>query len=223
MVRQASSVPSIHSRSGREPRAQGEAKLERLNRALLRVIARFGAGGVTHRRVAKEARVSLSATTYYFQSKHDMVRQALASLFEEIRANVDRLVARYGGDAPGTARPEDEVEAARSFMTNRLQASADEHLTFIELLLLMARDPDTRRMLSKDRKAVRDFVVSLLERSHSTHPDEDADLLMALVTGLTLENLARGRPPGFEGRATRLVERVMTWISADGSAADCSR
>jgi len=87
----------------------------------------------------------------------------------------------------------------------------------------MARDPDTRRMLSKDRKAVRDFVVSLLERSHSTHPDEDADLLMALVTGLTLENLARGRPPGFEGRATRLVERVMTWISADGSAADCSR
>lgn len=213
--KQRATEPGTHSRSARKPRARGEAKLARLRRALRRVIARSGAGGVTHREVAKEAGVSLSATTYYFASKQDMVRQAMASLADEMRTNLDGLVARFAGEAPGSATTEDEIEAAGQFVKARLRATPEENLTLIELMLLMARDSEARRLLSEDRGAVRAFAVSLLERSHSSSPEEDTDLLMALVTGLTLESLARGRPPGFEERAARIVERVMAWLVSE--------
>ena len=206
-----------HSRQGRKPRERGDEKLASLQKALLSLIGRDGPSGVTHRRVAREASVSLSATTYYFDSKQDMIRKAFQYLCDDLRTNIELLVERHGGPRRGQAKPVDEVAAAGQFLKSRLQADADENLTLIELMLAVARDEEARRLLSDDREAVRGFVVGLMERSHSSRPDEDADLLTALMTGLILESLARGRPADFEARAASLAERVMAWL-VDGES-----
>src|SRR5690242_19138576 len=45
--------------------------------AALQIVGEEGAAALTHRRVAERAGVSLSATTYYFSSKDDILEQAL--------------------------------------------------------------------------------------------------------------------------------------------------
>ncbi len=185
-----------------------------LHRSLLALIARVGAFGVTHRALAREANVSLSATTYYFKSKQDMVRKAFLYLSEELRKTLGQLVEQYGESDNGSRIPDHEAAALGQFVRGRLQAEASENLTLIELMLTAARDEEVRRLLSEDREAVRSVVVALMRRSRSSQPDEDTDLVMALVTGLVLESLARGRPADFEARAIAITERVMRTVVA---------
>jgi AcrR family transcriptional regulator len=101
--------------------------------ATLRLIGDRGADAVTHRAVAAEAGVPLASTTYYFDSKEELVREAFelvvarsAELAERVctrparsrRALADRLVelslAQLAGeDAPLAAQYELLLEASR--------------------------------------------------------------------------------------------------------------
>jgi DNA-binding transcriptional regulator YbjK len=62
---------------------KGEARRDALLDAVLRVLARDGAGAITHRAVAKEAGVPLAAATYYFASLDDLYVSALRRATEE--------------------------------------------------------------------------------------------------------------------------------------------
>ena len=62
---------------------KGEARRTALLDAVLRVLAREGAGSVTHRSVAKEAAVPLSAATYYFATLDELYVSALRRATEE--------------------------------------------------------------------------------------------------------------------------------------------
>ncbi|MCC6524571.1 MAG: TetR family transcriptional regulator, partial [Polyangiaceae bacterium] len=56
---------------------RGEAKRRAVLEATLRLLAREGPRGVTHRAVAAEAGTSLRATTYYFASREELLTEAL--------------------------------------------------------------------------------------------------------------------------------------------------
>lgn len=80
---------------------KGEARREALLAAVLRVLAREGATGVTHRSVAKEAGVPHAAATYYFATLDDLLVSALrratldqVALFESLR---DPSIADFAG------------------------------------------------------------------------------------------------------------------------------
>ena len=70
---------------------------EQILEATLRVIGRSGRQAVTHRAVAEEAGVPLGSTTYYFESRDDLLRQAL----EHVAASE---VGRYGSASRRTSR-----------------------------------------------------------------------------------------------------------------------
>jgi len=57
--------------------AKGRARREALLDAVLRVLARDGSGAVTHRAVAAEAGVPVSAATYYFATIDELYLSAL--------------------------------------------------------------------------------------------------------------------------------------------------
>jgi DNA-binding transcriptional regulator YbjK len=69
-------VAASRSRSTPARRQRGERRRREILEAALRVIGRDGVAGLTHRAVADEAGVSLAATTYYFASKADLLREA---------------------------------------------------------------------------------------------------------------------------------------------------
>jgi len=58
--------------------------------ATVRIVAREGVSGVTHRRVAAEAGVSLSSTTWHYATKADILE---AALHWSARREVDRIAA----------------------------------------------------------------------------------------------------------------------------------
>ena len=71
---------------------KGERRREEILRATLRVIGAHGADAVTHRAVAAEAGVPLSATTYYFASKDELLEQTLLMAAREETERIERLV-----------------------------------------------------------------------------------------------------------------------------------
>ncbi|MFD9904001.1 TetR/AcrR family transcriptional regulator [Streptomyces sp. NPDC059063] len=65
----------------------------------MRVIARDGAAGVTHRTVAREADLPTTATTYYFSSIDALLTAALTECMEEDSARIEALAAAPGDGA----------------------------------------------------------------------------------------------------------------------------
>ncbi|MBX3098207.1 MAG: hypothetical protein KF761_01380 [Salinibacterium sp.] len=72
---------------------KGEARRDALLDAVLRVLARDGSGGISHRAVSKEAGVPLAAATYYFESLDDLYVSALKRATAEQVALFEGLVS----------------------------------------------------------------------------------------------------------------------------------
>ncbi|WP_283779177.1 TetR/AcrR family transcriptional regulator [Streptomyces durmitorensis] len=104
--------------------------------ATLRVIARDGASGVTHRKVAREADLPTTASTYYFESIDALLTAALTSCMYE---DAERL--RWLIEAPGDGT--DKRGALARLMADLLTAPG-RLLAEFELCLLASRRPDLR-------------------------------------------------------------------------------
>ena len=108
---------------------KGELRREALLDAVLRVLERDGASGVTHRSVAKEAGVPVAAATYYFENLDDLFVSALRRATAEQVALFESLDDR-------------DLHAVAQVLydwihTNRGAAIAQYELMF----LAMRRDP----------------------------------------------------------------------------------
>ncbi|WP_137824806.1 TetR family transcriptional regulator [Brevibacterium sp. 2SA] len=84
--------PSIDGR-----RRRGDRSRQEIIDATLALIERDGAAGVTHRRVAREARVASSLPHYYFATLDDLLVAALTTVADAFSAMI-RAVADGGGD-----------------------------------------------------------------------------------------------------------------------------
>ena len=77
------------------PRAEASRRTrDAIVAATVRIVAREGVAAVTHRRVAAEAGVALSSTTWHFATKADILEAAL-----------DWTAAPRGRGHPGDRRP----------------------------------------------------------------------------------------------------------------------
>src|SRR6478609_4186664 len=63
--------------------------------ATLRLIATDGVDSITHRRVAAEADVPLGSTTYYFESREQLLREAFRLYLTRIRGLQTRLLKTF--------------------------------------------------------------------------------------------------------------------------------
>lgn len=119
--------------------AQSLRTREQIVDAVITVLSEAGIGGLTHRRVAEAAGVSLSATTYHYASKQTMLDDAsnrlLASYLDALRAQAERF--RSGGP-----RHTD----LGAFITTYLAQAAGRHrrtsLAWCEIILDAARTPE---------------------------------------------------------------------------------
>lgn len=96
------------------PEAAPPSRLDAILEAACRVIARDGAHGLHMKAVAREAGVSKALVHYYVQTRHELLRQALAfadaqargAVEEDLarlpdgRARLERMLVAYGTNAP---------------------------------------------------------------------------------------------------------------------------
>ncbi|MEU6996739.1 TetR family transcriptional regulator [Nonomuraea sp. NPDC046570] len=162
-------------------RLKGERRRQELIEATLRVVARDGASGVTHRTVAREAGLPTTASTYYFAGIDDLLCAALTSVMDKDAARVQRL----------TAETETLEEGLRGLAEMMADSAADpaDRLADNELYLLAARRPELREPVRRWLEAVAAFA-----RRHTDDPMR-VRLFVGALDGLCLQSLLVERPP----------------------------
>lgn len=150
--------------------------------AVIRLLARDGARGVTHRAVAAEAGTAHGAARYYFATREEMLAEALAGIVKRQTAEMEK-VFKPGG-------PRDRWPVLAAYLARRITKDRDAELARYELFLDAARSP----RLQKPLKAWGETYVGLLARelkaSGTKDPPADALVLLNLLNGLILQQLA---------------------------------
>jgi TetR/AcrR family transcriptional regulator, regulator of biofilm formation and stress response len=182
---------------------------EQILEAALRVIGRSGRGAVTHRAVAEEAGVPLGSTTYYFDSRDDLLGQAL----EHVAA---REAERYDMRAEELRDVKTPRELADRLI-EELVAAAEDRIAYIaeyEIWLEAGRRPELREAAQNWCDAEQRSVAVAMEALGSSDPATDASLVVAAIDGLGERVLAREEDPAeaakeFRPELRRLVERLV--------------
>jgi DNA-binding transcriptional regulator YbjK len=182
---------------------------EQILEAALRLIGRSGRQAVTHRAVAEEAGVPLGSTTYYFDSRDDLLRQAL----EHVAASE---IVRY------EARGEElrSVKSGRELadrLIDDLVAAAKDRVAYIaeyELWLEAGQRPELREAAQSWCDAEQRSVAGAMEVLGSADPATDASLVVAAIDGLGERALAREDDPAqaaeeFRPEMRRMIERLL--------------
>ena len=178
----------------RSVRPRGAARREALLEATLRIVADTGADAVTHRRVAEVAQLPLASTTYYFDSKEQLLTAALELAAERDLARLSELAEQL------RALPADPAHAVALVLDTLGELSEDEYtagrrslLAGYTLLLEAARRPALRELTRRWSEAYLTAVTEQLARAGSAHPKQDAELLLAAADGLLIAQLSSGQ------------------------------
>jgi TetR/AcrR family transcriptional regulator, regulator of biofilm formation and stress response len=165
---------------------RGAARREAILRAAIAVIGEQGPDALTHRAVAEEAGVPLSATTYYFDSKEDLFREAVAFAAREEVERLENLVLAL---APRYLTPAEWAREVAALVCADLEADPARHVAFYELVLEAARTPGLRPEVASWEEAHLRLAEVGLRAAGSNDPETDARLVVVAITGLVLTQL----------------------------------
>jgi TetR/AcrR family transcriptional regulator, regulator of biofilm formation and stress response len=195
---------------------KGEQRREAILRATLRVIGEHGADSVTHRAVAEEAGVPLSATTYYFASKEDLLEQTLLLAAREETERLERLVLEL---APLSLSVDEWAAAVAGQLANDVASEPAKHVALFELGLEATRREQLRGELQRWQDAHLRLAEVGCRAIGSEQPEIDARVIVATLTGLMLQQLAGGRQD-FESTVMRpTLERLFGQLAGRAALA----
>jgi DNA-binding transcriptional regulator YbjK len=209
-------------RRGTRPR--GEQTRQKILEATLRVIARDGVRGTTHRAVAREAEVQLSLTTYYFRDLNELISLAFRMFMDRDYGTLARQwkrAFRYLDQfsAEDLASPEVRqriadyctkriVEHVRHGLTEHPEGLAVEHHFFYEAF----NDPQLKELSARHRRRLLQPVVRFCEYFNTSDPETDAHLLFGTITRLEYEALP-AIPDDVDYKSIRNeIRRMVGWI-----------
>jgi len=186
-----------------------QGRREQILEAALRVIGRSGRESVTHRAVAEEAGVPLGSTTYYFDSRDDLLRQAL----EYVAAHEVERYGRLGEELRSVKSGRDLADR----LLSELVSAAEDRVAYIaeyELWLEAGRRPELREAAQSWCDAEQRSVAGAMEALGSSDPRADASLVVAAIDGLGERVLAREDDPAQAAKELRpelrrLIERLL--------------
>jgi DNA-binding transcriptional regulator YbjK len=190
---------------------RGEARREAILRATLELIAAHGADGVTHRAVAAAAGVPLSATTYWFSSRDELLEETLRYAARAEIERFERLVLELAGRELSVG---EWAQALASALAGEVDAHRDRHLALFELALEAGRRPALRPEAEQVRATQLRLAEMGARAAGSDDPAADAPIIVAAVTGLMFDRLAA---PGerFEEEVLRpALERLFERLTA---------
>ncbi|MEO3853943.1 TetR family transcriptional regulator [Acrocarpospora sp. B8E8] len=176
------SEPATSARhaSGKAIQKRAQARRDALLDAAVALLEDGGFPAVTHRAVAHQAGVPLAATTYYFDSRDQLVAHAFTRLVEcELAATgailsgpgslVDRLTALVGQDRA-------------------------RQLGLWELYVHAGRDPVLQAIARTWTDGCDAALATALRRDRYPHSPADVRFLATLLSGLWIETTVEARP-----------------------------
>jgi TetR/AcrR family transcriptional regulator, regulator of biofilm formation and stress response len=159
--------------------------------ATVRIVSREGVSAVTHRRVAAEAGVALSSTTWHFAAKTDILIAALRWTAQREVARIVAIADRLGSDGFDRAAWADELA---DWLLEQVSDERDVAVALYRLQIELLGRPEAREVHDEWGLRLRALGDRVLERSHTITPDLDTRLVAAALDGLRLSVLSAGDP-----------------------------
>lgn len=168
------------------------------------MIGRDGVAGLTHRAVADEAGVPLAATTYYFASKADLLREAAELELERI----DGAAA-----ASARARPTTPERLAAALAALLAATSPSQRLVQFEIGLDAARRPALRGLAVAWARRELAQLAPWLAAAGSRDPAGDAQIVHAAILGIELEAMTRAARVDSRSARRKLARLVRALVA----------
>ena len=200
-------VTSSDNRRRVAARPRGAARREALLEATLRIVADTGADAVTHRRVAEVAQLPLASTTYYFDSKEQLLTAALELAAERDLARL-HTIADERRRRPASADDAVAVAMGPSGQAEDQAAGRRSLLASYTLLLEAARRPALQALTRRWTEAYLTTISEFLRRAGSVAPDADAQVLLAAADGMLIAQLSTGEPTDPRPQLERLARTL---------------
>ena len=176
------------------PGSRAEAS-ERVREAIIaatvRIVAREGVAAVTHRRVASEAGVALSSTTWHFAAKADILTAALRWTGRREVARITAIAERLGADDFDPAAWAEELS---DWLLEQVSGERDVAVALYRLQIELLGRPEAHEVHEQWGHSLRALGERVLENSHTITPDLDTRLVVAALDGLRLSVLSAGDP-----------------------------
>ncbi len=184
---------------------RGRARRTAILDAALVVVARDGTGAVTHRAVAKLARVPLAATTYYFASRDDLLLEAFRHLTtQRMRALDDALVA-----APDHTSVELVAAGWAHTLAETLRTEPSRVVAELEMHLEACRRPQLRAVHTAWEAKAMEYFTAALKAVGSRKPVADAAIVLAVLTGLEIGEAVNPTPHAERELLAPLLRRLL--------------
>ncbi len=178
----------------------------RIVHATLHLVGTHGVAGVTNRRIAARAEVSLGSITYHFPTQADLLRAALEFFVDEETERLRELTDRYRSQALSLTEAAEITERVAHDLT-----FTAERIAPFELYVQAGRDDELRQVAERCWRAYDVLAVSVLSALGVPTPETIAPTVVATITGLQLRRLSTGTEPD-------LSEAVLLLLQ--GAAAD---
>jgi AcrR family transcriptional regulator len=175
----------------------------RILHATLRVIGEHGVAGLTNRRVAAAAEVSLGTITYHFASQKDLLRDSLQLFVQEETERLAALAGVYTGRdlaLPQAAALVEQVLENTTF--------GHEELATMELLIHAGRDPALAEAADRCFAAYDELARCVLTALAVPDVERLARPVVAMIAGLQLRRLSSGQT-----RNTQLADSLLMLVS----------
>ena len=167
---------------------------------------------MTHRAVAERAGVPLASTTYWFESKEDLLQETLLLAAREEVVRLERLVLEL---APTEIDVAGWAHAVAAVLARDLQVDPIRHVAFIELVLEATRRPWLREEVDRWDRAHLSLAELGLRAAGAPDPRGDAPLVVAAISGFMLGQIANP-VVDFEERVFRpALERLFGALVAE--------
>ncbi|MBY8849700.1 TetR family transcriptional regulator [Saccharothrix sp. MB29] len=163
---------------------------QRIVGAVLRIIGEDGVAGVTNRRIAQEAGVSLGSITYHFATQQDLLRE---SMLHFVADETRRFAELARQNQAGCDDLEQVVEVV--CQAGRATRADADRIAPYELYLNAGRDPELRAAAAECFAAYDKLASTVLASIGVEDADQVAGAVVAMVMGLKLRALSTGSDP----------------------------
>ncbi|NYE38125.1 DNA-binding transcriptional regulator YbjK [Nocardioides cavernae] len=180
--------------------------------AAIRVIARDGLRGLTHRAVDRELAIAIGSTSYYARTRRDLVELVVRRLSERTAGEVTRSSAPLPRTSAGLAK-------ALAAVTEQVVAREADSRARLALAVDLVDEPDLHSLMT-DGAPVRELLLSGaragLEALGVDRPDEHALDLVTILDGLVYHRLAGPGVRGARADAERMLTAYLTGLPRAG-------
>lgn len=171
------------TRSGPGPRRQ------QLLEAAIAVVAADGLHGLSHGSVDTRAALPAGSSSYYFRTRRALLEGIVSSIAASEMADID--AAGLSPELTSAPLLTQAADLMAGVLERWLGPERDRTRARLEIMLLAAEQPELAAELTRARDRFLVQAHRLLASLGNDSPEESARLVLALVEGLTYDEIAR--------------------------------